>query len=85
MNVLDTLAQCAAASTAPIGVAQVTGLTEALAVKQSILSAASSLQLESLQCSLFKAKSGQPLNLSDSNGTVLLGLAPHCRNLPPHS
>ena len=63
------------ALTSAVSVADVTGLPEALAGKQSVLSAESSLQLASLQCSLIKASAGQNLNLSDSGGTVLLGLA----------
>ena len=65
----------AASSTAPIGIADVTGLSSALAGKQAVLSAASSLQLESLQCSRLKAAAGQSLQLSDSAGVVQLGLA----------
>ena len=44
------------ALTSAVSVADVTGLPEALAGKQSVLSAESSLQLQSLQCSLIKAK-----------------------------
>ena len=64
------------ASQVVVSVADVTGLPEALAAKQGVLSAESSLKLASLQCSLIKAKSVRSLHLSDSGCTVLLGLAP---------
>ena len=62
---LDELTQ-KAASTAPIAVSDVVGLSTALAGKQAILSAASALQLDSLTCSRLKPATGQDLQLSAS-------------------
>ena len=53
-NVLDALTQYA--SSTVVDVSGVTGLTDALAAKQSVIGPESSLELESLQCSLIKAK-----------------------------
>ena len=61
-NILDALASAGAASTAPVGIADVTGLTAALAGKQAVLSSASSLQLDNLTCPRLKPATGQISN-----------------------
>ena len=74
-NILDALANVGAASTAPVGVADVVGLTAALAAKQAVLSSASSLQLDNLTCSRLRPATGQNLQLSDAAGIVQLALS----------
>ncbi len=66
-NILDALTNAAQSSTAPIAVADVTGLTVALARKQALLGANSTVQLSELTCSRVKPASST-LSLADSGG-----------------
>ena len=68
-------AALSAAAASVVGIDGVTGLTEALAAKQSVIGPGSALECESLQCSLIRART-QSINLSASDGTVLLELSP---------
>ena len=63
VNVLNELTN--SASTAPISIAYVTGLTAALAGKQALLSSTSTLQVSELTCSRVKPAS-TTLSLADS-------------------
>ena len=65
-----------AAAASVVSIDGVTGLTEALATKQNVIGPGSALECESLRCSLFRAKPAQSINLSASDGTVLLELSP---------
>ena len=69
-------AALSAAAASVVGIDGVTGLTEALASKQSVIGPGSALECETLQCSLIKAKTAQSINLSSSDGTVLPELRP---------
>jgi len=64
-----------AASTGPSAIADITGLTEALAGKQGSLSSSSTLQLSELTCSLLRPAAGQTLRLADADGIEQLGLS----------
>ena len=78
VNVLSELTQNAAASTAAMGIDNVTGLTAALAAKQASLGSTSTLQLSELTCSRVKLAS-QTLSLADSGGVERLGSPPAAR------
>ena len=57
VNVLNELTQNAAASTAAVGIDDVTGLSAALAAKQATIGSTSTLQLSELTCSRVKPAS----------------------------
>ena len=69
--------ELSAAAASVVGISGVTGLEDALAGKQSVIGPESSLQCETLTCSLLKAVGLQnSIRLSDSANAVLLELRP---------
>ena len=64
-------AALSAAAASVVGIDGVTGLTEALAGKQSVIGPGAAVECESLRCSLIRAKAAQSISLFTSDGTVL--------------